>query len=227
MIGLLRIKDEFRWIERCVRSIQPVCDRILVLDDHSTDATPEICAALGCAVYRSEFEGLDEARDKSWLLDKVRGEDWVLMIDGDEMLEPADAPKVYAATLAPFGAWSFRIAYLWDSEYQVRTDGIYGQFRRPSMFRPRDHRFVATGRGGNFHCGNVPLGIQHTAQPLDATLLHFGYMHREDRLRKFDWYNEKDPGNVLENEYKHMVIGDRFPPDSRFRHAGPLQLEAR
>jgi hypothetical protein len=52
IIGLLRIKNEARWIARVVRSIQPVCGRILIFDDHSTDGTPEICESLGCRVFR-------------------------------------------------------------------------------------------------------------------------------------------------------------------------------
>ena len=68
--GLLRIKNEARWIEKVIRSVRPVCEKILVLDDHSDDGTPEICESLGCTVFRSEFTGIHEARDKDWLLDQ-------------------------------------------------------------------------------------------------------------------------------------------------------------
>ena len=55
LIGLLRIKNEARWIAHVVQSIQPVCGRILIFDDHSTDGTPEICESRGCRVFRSPF----------------------------------------------------------------------------------------------------------------------------------------------------------------------------
>jgi glycosyltransferase involved in cell wall biosynthesis len=224
MIGLLRVKNEARWIARSVRSILPVCDRVLVMDDHSTDGTPEICAAIPrVEVLASPFEGLDETRDKNWLLGECDGDEWVLMIDGDEMLAPSSVPAVLAAMRSPRGCYSFQILYLWDSENQIRLDGIYGHFSRPSMFRPDGSPFMARARGG-FHCGNAPIPLQSVARRLDAQLLHFGYMYRDDRVRKFEWYNRQDPGNTLEDGYRHMVIGDSFPADSTFLHAGPLKL---
>ena len=54
--GYLRVKNEARWIERVIRSIQPLCERIFVFDDHSDDATGEICESLGCRVFPSPFK---------------------------------------------------------------------------------------------------------------------------------------------------------------------------
>ena len=68
---MLRVKNEARWIDRVIRAVQPATDSILVLDDHSSDGTPEICESLGCQVFRSEFDSLDEAHDKDFLLEKL------------------------------------------------------------------------------------------------------------------------------------------------------------
>ncbi len=46
ILGMLRIKDEARWIERVLRSMLPVCERIFVFDDHSTDDTVAICESI-------------------------------------------------------------------------------------------------------------------------------------------------------------------------------------
>jgi O-antigen biosynthesis protein len=230
LFGLLRVKNEARWIERVVRSIQPVCDRILVFDDHSTDATPEICEALGCAVYRSEFEGIHEARDKDFLLSKAwefaQVGDWCLMVDGDEALYPADAPAVLAAMDSTAVCYSAHVVYLWDREDQVRVDRWYREFRRPSLFKlvSRDLRFQRTDAGGNFHCSSAPAGLLGSIVAAPIRLLHYGYLRREDRVRKYHWYNQVDPGNPIEDGYRHMVIGDLFPADSAFRWAGPLEL---
>ena len=225
MIGLLRVKNEARWIERSISSILPVCDRVLVMDDHSSDGTPDLCRSIErVTVFGSPFTGLDETRDKNWLLDKARGADWVMMIDGDEMLAPgAVFPQMLATSAA---CLSLRILYLWDREEQIRVDGVYGRFWRPSIFRPGASRFVSTSAGGNFHCGNAPLALQSLSRPIEASLLHFGYLHREDRLRKYRWYNQVDPGNANEDGYRHMVQGDipGVPVGARLRHAGPLEL---
>jgi glycosyltransferase involved in cell wall biosynthesis len=225
MIGLLRVRNEARWIERSISSILPVCDRVLVMDDHSDDGTPDLCRAIErVTVLASPFGGLDETRDKNWLLDKARGAEWVMMIDGDEVLAAGAPISELLATSAV--CLSPRILYLWDREDQVRVDGVYGRFRRPSIFRPGASRFASTSAGGNFHCGNVPLALQSLALPIDVSLLHFGYLHREDRLRKYRWYNQVDPGNANEDGYQHMVQGDipEVPAGARLRHAGPLEL---
>ena len=201
------------------------------MDDHSTDSTLSICSTLHekVQVLESPFTGLNEVRDKNWLLDiaMVEKADWVVSIDGDEMLAEGAAGKLLAEMAdSKVSCLSLPILYLWDSEDQIRVDGVYGDFHRESVFRPDSgHRFLNTSAGGNFHCGNVPVGIRGKRKIVDAPLLHFGYMNREDRVRKFHWYNEQDPGNKVEDGYRHIVIGDLFPAESKFHYGGPLRVK--
>ena len=102
MIGLMRVKNEARWIKRGVESILPVCDQVLIMDDHSTDGTREICASLPkVKAFLSPFApgDLNETRDKNYLLNQSRlfGSDWILMIDGDEMLAEGAEETIRAA----------------------------------------------------------------------------------------------------------------------------------
>lgn len=231
--GLLRVKNEARWIARVLESILPVTDRILVLDDHSTDGTAEICDSVA-EVYRSEFEGIHEARDKDWLLQKAwelgaELGDYCLMIDGDEILHAPDIPAVIGAMKNGWPCCTFHIVYLWDREDQVRVDRWYKEFRRPSLFRLTDRRlsFRRTAFGGNFHCSSAPGQLLVSMTPIPARLLHLGYLHREDRIRKYRWYNQVDPNNEFENSYKHVAQGDlpEIPASATLKWAGPLQLE--
>lgn len=232
IVGMLRIKNEARWIDEVLKSIKPVCRSIYVLDDHSSDATPSICRENGAVVIESPFTGLDESRDKDYLLDLIAKANpagtWVLCIDGDEVLEKTGPSKIRALLKTPEAmGYEFQIRYLWNSRNLVRTDGVYGRFSRPSLFRLlRGMTFRRTGNGGNFHCSNVPSQIIGKTQRANIDLLHLGYMNLEDRLAKYRWYNEKDPGNKVEDCYRHMVIGDLFPIDARFMYGGPLRLEA-
>ena len=230
IVGMLRIKDEARWIERVIRAMLPACDEILVFDDHSTDGTPGICRSIEkVTVFDSPFAGLDEARDKNWLLEKVEAAhpEWVLHIDGDEEIE-ADGCEVIQALAGRDGgpdAYRFQVLYLWDRPDQIRVDRWYRDYRRPSFFRLRPGARFGSCAGGGFHCGNT-AGATRMAD-CDVRLLHWGYMHREDRIRKYHWYNapDKQPIPGLEDGYRHMVVGDLFPADSVFRWAGPLELK--
>jgi len=60
-----------------------------------------------------------------------------------------------------------------------------------------------------------------------ARLLHYGYIDRDMRLAKWDFYNTVDPDNVLEDRYRHIVAGDipEVPAWVRTKWAGPLTLE--
>ncbi len=210
VIGMLRVKNEARWIERSVKSILPICNQVLVMDDHSTDGTADLCSALpGVTVLWSPFQGLDETRDKNWLLEHAKKlePDWIVMIDGDEMLAPGGQEKLLEAMRGTDStSISMRIPYLWDSEDQIRMDGVYGEYRRHSAFRPRNFVYTSSTPGG-FHCGNVPARAMLHAVTIDARLLHFGYLHASDRERKYCWYNAKDPYNLVENQYRHIAAG--------------------
>lgn len=222
--GLMRVKNEVRWIERSITSIMPLCDEIIVFDDHSTDGTPELCSAMGVGVEHSSFEGCDEARDKNWLLDQSRHSDWIVMIDGDEELVPSGVELLRRQMKnSDTRSISMDVLYLWDRSDQVRIDGVYGDFCRQSCFRPGKARFEG-GPPPAFHCGNVPSSIRFPYVRSSAQLLHYGYLDRADRIRKYQWYNEVDPNNYREDCYRHMVIGDLFLPDVKMVHGGPLSI---
>lgn len=235
--GALRVKNEARWIADVLRSIEGVCDLGIVLfDDHSEDATREIAAGFASVeVVESPFSGLNEARDKDYLLQAIwsraQAGDWCLMIDGDEVLATPDAEIIRKAAEEPDPAalsYSLRVLYLWDSPQQIRTDKGYGRFRRESMFKlvtPENRFRHKSGSSANFHCSNVPQAQRSACVNLPARLLHYGYIDREDRIRKFKFYNRTDPNNFIEDFYRHMVIGDLYPAESQFAHGGPLTIE--
>jgi glycosyltransferase involved in cell wall biosynthesis len=230
-LGAMRIKNEARHIYEVISRVLLLCQRVLIFDDHSTDETVAICQSFGerVMVFPSPFVGLDEARDKNYLLKKIIETDakWVLWIDGDEVLERTGPVKLRHAADdgRDVAVYSLRIAYVWNDPQHIRVDGIYGQFRRPSFFRlegqPLQHlHFPLTGFGANFHCGNVPRGVVGALRELNVRLKHFGYMTREQREAKYIWYNKIDPNNVAEDHYRHLVDmpGSRFAP-------GPIKIE--
>ena len=232
LVGALRVKNEARWITEVLLAIKPICERTYVFDDHSTDETYTLALDTGATVLRSHFRGLDEGRDKDWLVRRIKEDyrvgTWVLMVDGDEVITPEGAREVQRLASVPNEiAYSFRIRYLWNDRATVRTDGIYATFRRPSMFMIQgDCSLMRSSHKGNLHCSSVPQGHLTRCVPANVDLLHLGYMHREDRIRKYEWYNRVDSKNPIEDGYRHCVIGDLFPADSAFRWGGPLKLEA-
>jgi glycosyltransferase involved in cell wall biosynthesis len=221
VVGMMRVKDEIRWIQRVIDSMRSICSEVVVLDDHSTDGTFELLQSLSpfVTVVENPYHGLDEARDKDFLLRIVVGlsPDWVLAIDGDEELEPRAEAKI-EHFLQRHGrdpevaVFAFKVCYLWDSPEMVRVDGVYENFYRPSMFRitgqpvSRLHFNQTGGPGGhNLHCSNFPQGLKGGILNVAVRLKHYGYLAKEDRQRKFEYYNRVDPGNITEDGYKHII----------------------
>lgn len=231
--AMLRVRNEARWLREVLGSIQLLTTDILVFDDNSTDDSREIAADMGCAVMPSPFapDDTDESRDKNLLLDAVRGDfnpDYILSIDGDEVLEAGAADKIRAKLSPQYSLYCFPIKYLWNDRQHYRADGVYGRYQQWRMFslinQPANLQFVSTAAGGNFHCGNAPKGLRGGGCMMPVDILHLGYMDREDRIRKYEFYNRVDPGNRLEDRYRHIVVGDLFPVESTFSHGGPLKI---
>lgn len=243
IVGMMRIKNEQRWIARVLESMVPVCEKIFVFDDHSEDDTVQICRSFPqVELWESPFfEGTQETRDKNYLLEKVEAAipagSWVVCIDGDEELAKGSADHIRktAEAAGRVNVFKFHVLYLWDSEAQIRVDGIYNDFYRTSMFRLVLGQRFKSSTGGGFHCGNAPEpgGAPRTA----VKILHYGYLHQEDRIRKWDFYNQHDPCNVGEGynplfperrTYPHIVQGDvpAVPANVKLRWAGPLKLVA-
>lgn len=78
--------NEEKYIKRCIKSIRKQTrkpEEIIVVDNTSTDNTPEIAEALGCRVVKEEKKGISNARNKGA---KVAQGDFLCFIDADGVL---------------------------------------------------------------------------------------------------------------------------------------------
>jgi glycosyltransferase involved in cell wall biosynthesis len=232
IIAALRIRNEGRWITACLESLKPLCSTIIVMDDGSTDDTRERCARAGAEVWPSPFAGLDEHRDKNWLLSKVAPHkpDWVFLVDGDEALD-SDGPDQIRESITKGGAdhLMFQVMYLWNRVDTVRQDGVYARFWTPRLYRwGANIGFTPTNYAKhNLHC-MVDQEYRRVGRMCPAKLWHLGYLFAEDRVKKYTWQNGVDPNNSSEGYYMHMAQGDlpEIPADATLTHAGPLRLES-
>ncbi len=85
LAAVLIVRDEARCIVRCLDSIRPWVDRIVVLDTGSLDATPALAAACGASVYHADWTD-DFSAARNHALD-LADADWALILDADEWIE--------------------------------------------------------------------------------------------------------------------------------------------
>lgn len=102
----LIVKNEEKFLEGCLLSLDGLVDEIVVVDTGSTDRTREIAAAHDARLH--DFPWRDDfAAARNHALDLARGE-WILYIDADERLRPASRP-----------AFSAQLANRWYAAYYV------------------------------------------------------------------------------------------------------------
>jgi glycosyltransferase involved in cell wall biosynthesis len=78
-------KNESRCIERCLNSVRPLVDQMLVLDTGSTDGTVELAQSCGAEVMHFKWCDDFSAARNSALEHSLT--DWNLILDADEWLE--------------------------------------------------------------------------------------------------------------------------------------------
>ena len=87
------VKDEEKFLGRCLESVKDVVDEMIVVDTGSKDRTVEIAESFGAKVFHHPWEGsFSKARNQS--LQYATGE-WILQIDADEELEQSDIPVIH------------------------------------------------------------------------------------------------------------------------------------
>jgi GT2 family glycosyltransferase/Flp pilus assembly protein TadD/glycosyltransferase involved in cell wall biosynthesis len=82
------VKDEEPHLAKCLMSVKPVVDEMIVVDTGSSDRSKSIAAALGAKVFDHPWANdFSEARNHS--LSKASG-DWILVLDADEVVSAMD-----------------------------------------------------------------------------------------------------------------------------------------
>jgi glycosyltransferase involved in cell wall biosynthesis len=75
-------KNEAEAITACIYASRKISNDIIVIDNDSTDGTPEIAHSLGCKVYHEEWDGYGANKNKGIAYARY---DWILSIDADEI----------------------------------------------------------------------------------------------------------------------------------------------
>jgi glycosyltransferase involved in cell wall biosynthesis len=168
--------NEERNLSRCLQSVAPLVDEILIVDSGSTDATLDIAAKFGARVVHQDWLGY--VGQKNFALTQA-AHSWVLSIDADEEIAP-DLAKAIARVKndsaadtpgAPNGYEFSRIVF-----YRGRwiRHGDWYPDRLVRLFRRTEARFT----GGHVH-EKLELRGEHPILP--GHLHHFTYEDASDR----------------------------------------------
>jgi glycosyltransferase involved in cell wall biosynthesis len=172
-------KNEARNVERCLASLAPVADEILVVDEYSSDGTAALCASLGARVVQQGWLGFGPQKNVG---NGLAAHEWILSLDADEALDPPLQRAIAEAKAAGL-----------RGVYEVsRLNWYYGRFVRHGLEYPdRKIRLFPRSRA-SWDESLVHEGLR-LAEPLPVTrldghLLHYTYARVEEHVAKANRY---------------------------------------
>lgn len=154
--------NEEKNIKEVIKSVQTVCDEVLVIDSLSSDKTCEIAESLGAKVIKQEYLG--DGPQKAFGAPFAKN-DWVLSIDADERLDLNAIEEIKKLDLenTTFDAFSFaRKTYVGNNFiklwYPDRVTRLYNR-RKCAYSTAKGHAKVET----------------QNICDLEADMLHYSY----------------------------------------------------
>ncbi len=89
------VKNEEKYLERCLKSVEGVVDEIIIVDTGSTDQTTKISEKFGAKILEYQWnDDFSSARNYSLKNAKC---DWILVLDADEELDSQSKDKLREA----------------------------------------------------------------------------------------------------------------------------------
>jgi cellulose synthase/poly-beta-1,6-N-acetylglucosamine synthase-like glycosyltransferase len=86
------VKNEEKYLARCLASLKPMVDEMIIVDTGSTDTTRDIAEVFGAKVFDYEWHD-DFAAARNHSLEQAQG-DWILVMDADEVIAPTDHDNI-------------------------------------------------------------------------------------------------------------------------------------
>jgi glycosyltransferase involved in cell wall biosynthesis len=199
--------NEERNLPRCLTSVAPLVDEILVVDSGSTDATVAIAEKFGARVIHQDWLGY--VGQKNFALAQAT-HPWVLSIDADEEISPelADAIRLVKEDGGGDAIKGYVFSRLVFYRGQWVRHGDWYPDRLVRLFRRDAARFT----GGRVH-EKLELPGEHPILP--GHLHHFTYENATDRAERCAHYAK------LWAQTAHEVHRNPGP------YSGPLHAFAR
>ncbi len=173
-----------RLFGRCLDSLA-FCNRILVVDSFSSDATQAIAEAHGAMFVQNPWPGnAGQIRfGVNWLTEHAPTE-WVLFLDCDEICSPELAESIQTALAAPGDSTAFSMPRrTWYFDRFLRHGGSYPD-RLFRLFRPETIRIEESGAHQQFRPSG-PCG------ELKGDLLHYTYANFFNQMDKLNDYAQR------------------------------------
>jgi len=169
--------NEEKKLTRCIESVKPVADEIIVLDSFSTDNTVKIARMAGALVYQQTFHGYKEQKNAAL---EFASNNYILSIDADEALSVELINSILTA----------KEKFTCSAYIMNRCNFFSGRFIRHGLWYPDkkirlfDKRMASWG-GMNPH-DKIILPGRATICHLEGDLFHYSFSNINEYIKRND-----------------------------------------
>lgn len=201
-------KNEAKNIRRCIESLKPVVDEILVIDAFSEDKTVEIAKSLGAKTIQKEWRGYSQNKNFG---SEQTTYDWILSVDADEVL--SDTLQKNIQQLKP----NLNLATVYCIN---RLTNYCGRWIQHSNWHPDwnvrlFHKSTAKWKGDFVH---EKLAYTPTVKvkKIDGLLYHYSYQTSADHWQRIERYAHLSAKQLQKEGKKATFIKLWLSPVARF-----------
>lgn len=181
-------KNEESHIRDCLESVK-WADEIVIVDDHSTDRTVQICQQYTEKIYRRKMQGFGE--QKQYGVERARG-DWILSVDADEVITPQLAEEIQKVIQKNEDYDGYRIYR--KSNYLgkwIRFCGWHVPLLR--LFKREKGRF-------NLALVHEKVIVQGEQGSLKNEFLHYTYRDITEQIEKMNLFSTYDVEELIKKK---------------------------
>lgn len=172
--------NEERNIERCIDSLNPIVDEIIVLDSYSTDKTAEICQKKGVRFEKREWKGYSNAKN---YLNNLSSNNYIFSVDADEAPDELLQSQILEAKEKGFtGVYSVNRLTNYCG-FWIRNSGWYPDIK--TRIFPRDK----SRWDGEYVHEELIIQDNLPIKQLKGHLLHYSYYNYREHRERADKYS--------------------------------------
>lgn len=202
VIGFLVYNEEHKFLKEFLEKINQLTDKIIAVDDGSTDNSIEICSKYTSEIYQTNrLMTKDESILRSTLWNKCtqmcNDGDYILIIDCDELLTQNSINNfektIKIGESLGGDALAWRKYDMW-SQTQYREDPPLWQAHfNPVVWCVKYKKnYDYYWNPAKLHCGSLPINAFYYAFPSNLQVQHMAYSTLELRQEKAKFYNTLD-----------------------------------
>jgi len=217
--AMMPVRNEAgRFLPLVLKRLSQLVAGIVILDDASDDATPDLCknepAVIKYHRLPSPLFMTNESnfRQMLWDMTVQLKPDWIMAVDADEIFENTIHQELPLLLKTDADLVRFPIIHFWGDLCHYRVDGwwnpIYTKTACLYRYRPGLTYHWSNRR---LHCGRFPIEAYMAPATTSRTrLLHLGYARKEEHPLKLRRYLENDPnGRFCPVSHYNSIVASR------------------